>query len=176
MRWLLDREERDREQLQAVLEGKLPASSLRQLPAQDATPPNPPSTGSTTTEEEPDWFAAYDQQKAEREALQRLKEEVAARNRREEKLKKLREDYGNTKRWQQKRKVRETIHFSRVKGSHDHACTHTYTQREVSPPTEPPDSEEAGTGGTEDADLVVGEYQSDEEDKAGQNATYVYMY
>ena len=120
MKWLLDREKRDREQLQAVLEGKLPASSLQLQSPPDASlkppppdsslkPPPPPAAVGTAAEEEPDWFAAYDKQREEKEALQRLKEEAEARRRREEKLKKLREEYNsNTKRWQQKRKVSES--------------------------------------------------------------------
>ena len=101
MKWLLDREERDSEHLQAVLEGKLPATSLQQQLH------SPPTTTTTNTESEgqpPDWLTAYKQQKAEREALQSLREEVQRRERREAKLKKLREEIASS-RWRQRIKV-----------------------------------------------------------------------
>lgn len=83
-----------------MLEGKLPASALHgpvtAVPAQEGS--------STSREEEPDWFAAYDGKKVELEALQRLREEVEQKKRREARLKKLREEYGSSS-WQRKRKV-----------------------------------------------------------------------
>lgn len=98
LKWLVDREERDRAQLEAVLEGRLPASSLHAPAATDSGPVF------STAEGEPDWFAAYDGQKAEQEALQRLREEVKLKQQREAKLRRLREDYASSK-WRQKRKV-----------------------------------------------------------------------
>ena len=98
----MDREEKDRVQLEAVLEGRLPASSLHTAAAAAAAADSDPV--SSTAEGEPDWFAAYDGKKAEEEALQRLREEVKLKQQREVKLKKLREEYTSSK-WRQKRKV-----------------------------------------------------------------------
>lgn len=90
---------RDKELLDAVLEGKLPVSALH-------GPATAKEEGPSTSreEEEPDWFAAYDGKKVELETLQRLKEEVEQKKRREAKLKKLREEYGSSN-WQRKKKV-----------------------------------------------------------------------
>lgn len=79
-----------------MLEGRLPATAL-QLQA-------PATVTTRSTEGEPDWFAAYDEQKVEKEALQRLKEEVEQKEKREARLKKLREEVNSSK-WWQKRKV-----------------------------------------------------------------------
>ena len=65
--------------------------------------PQVPSSTSSTGDE-PDWFATYDQKKAEKEALQQLKEEVKRKEKREAKLQKVREEYSRSK-WQAKRKV-----------------------------------------------------------------------
>lgn len=96
----MDREEQEREQLDAVLSGRLPASALR-VPL--SAPQDGPSTAGQEREE-PDWFAAYDEKKEEQEALQRLKENLEKKKRHEARLKKLREEYGSEK-WKRKRKV-----------------------------------------------------------------------
>lgn len=101
----MDREEKDRAELEAVLEGRLPASSLLHTPpAVAAAAAAGSGSVSSTAEGEPDWFAAYDGKKAEQEALQRLREEVKLKQQREAKLRKLREEYTSSK-WRQKRKV-----------------------------------------------------------------------
>lgn len=117
VRWLLDREERDREQLRAVLEGKLPATSLQlsQTPADSASPPNGLSSAGEGAREEPDWLAAYQQQKAEREALQRVKEEVQRKEKREARLRRLREEIASSK-WRQKAKVLKIIYYYACNG------------------------------------------------------------
>ena len=51
-----------------------------------------------------DWFAAYEKERSEREALQKLKEEMNKKVRREARIKKLKEEHGIT-RWRAKRKV-----------------------------------------------------------------------
>ena len=53
---------------------------------------------------EPDWFAEFDQQRAAKEAVYRLKEEMELKAKREEKLRQLKEEHG-TARWRTKRKV-----------------------------------------------------------------------
>ena len=52
----------------------------------------------------PDWFANFDRDKARREAVERVRAEQTRKTRREERLKKLREDGGSAK-WRAKRKV-----------------------------------------------------------------------
>ena len=51
-----------------------------------------------------DWFAAYEKERSEREALRKLKEEMNKKARREARIKKLKEEHGTT-RWSIKRKV-----------------------------------------------------------------------
>lgn len=105
VKWLLDREERDSEQLKAVLEGKLPATSLQlQTTVQPANSAPPSATPSAEVRKQPDWLTAYEEQKAEREALQSLKEELQRKEKREARLKKLREEIASSK-WKQKVKV-----------------------------------------------------------------------
>ena len=102
VKWLLDREERDAEHLKAVLEGKLPATSLQlQAPVQPAPPS---STSGDEVRKQPDWLTAYEEKKAEREALQSLKEELQRKEKREARLKRLREEIASAK-WKQKMKV-----------------------------------------------------------------------
>lgn len=55
-----------------------------------------------------DWFAAYEKERSEREALRKLKEEMNKKARREARIKKLKEEHGTT-RWSIKRKVRVYI-------------------------------------------------------------------
>ena len=90
----MDREERDKQQLNDVLEGRLPASAL-QVPttSSDIVQEEKREGEEASSITEPDWFAAYDEQKAEREALQRLKEEVEKKQRRKERLRRVREEY-----------------------------------------------------------------------------------
>ena len=103
LKWLVDREGRDKERLDAVLEGKLPASALHGPVTATAEKVEEPSK-TAQREEEPDWFTAYDEKKAESETLQRLREEVELKKRREAKLKKLREEFGSSN-WRRRRKV-----------------------------------------------------------------------
>lgn len=58
-----------------------------------------------TTKGEPDWFASYDQKKAEKDALQRVRDEVERKERCKARLKKLREEHAASARWKAKRKV-----------------------------------------------------------------------
>lgn len=97
MKWLVDREERDCKNLTAVLEGKLPVTVLQEQQ-------QPTANKEEKVEDELDWFAVYDRKKAEKAALQKLQEEVQRKERRELRLKKMKEDYASTK-WQKKRKV-----------------------------------------------------------------------
>lgn len=113
VKWLLDREEREQKQLQAVLEGKLPATVLQQHTAVLTPDQAPPTTSSSSSsgggiQREPDWLAAYDKRKAEREALQSVKEQLQRKEKRDARLKKLREDIASS-RWRQKVKVGVTV-------------------------------------------------------------------
>lgn len=100
----MDREERDKERLNAVLEGRLPASALHGPISAAAEEEEEEPSKTAQRDEEPDWFAAYDEKKVESETLQRLREEAELKKRREAKLKKLREEYGSSN-WRRKRKV-----------------------------------------------------------------------
>ena len=51
-----------------------------------------------------DWFAAYEKERSEREALHKLKEEMNKKARRDARIKRLKEEHGTT-RWSAKRKV-----------------------------------------------------------------------
>ena len=53
---------------------------------------------------EPDWFAAYEKERSEKEALRRLKEDVNKKAKRTARIKKMKEEHGTT-RWSAKRKV-----------------------------------------------------------------------
>ena len=51
----------------------------------------------------------YEKDRAEREALHRLKEEMSKKARREARIKKMKEEHGTT-RWRAKRKVASHLH------------------------------------------------------------------
>lgn len=72
----------------------------RRLPPIGVDIPN----DSDVTFAELDWFAAYEKERSEREALHRLKEELNKKARREARIKKLKEEHGTT-RCSAKRKV-----------------------------------------------------------------------
>ncbi len=104
LKWLLDREERDKEEIAAVLEGKLSASALKTSTSRQEASAGMASGSGAAPKDEPDWFAAYDKKKEERELVERLKEEVKRKEERDARLKKLREEQKSS-RWQVKRKV-----------------------------------------------------------------------
>ena len=107
LRWLLDREKKDKENLTALLEGKLPLSvTLPQLQNHS----NHQNQVSATTNKEPDWFAAYDQKKAEKEALQKVREEVERKECCKARLKKLREEHSSAARWKSRKKVKRGLY------------------------------------------------------------------
>jgi chromosome transmission fidelity protein 1 len=102
LKWLIDRDEKDKEQLDAVLAGRLPASVLH---GPVSAPGASEERKEPNTKKEPDWFSAYDEKKAESEALQQLRDAVEHKKRQEEKLRRLREEHRSSNSWKWKRKV-----------------------------------------------------------------------
>ena len=117
LKWLLDREQKDKSILTAVLEGRLPPSSTAAatLPQfQNASVQ--PSSVMETTKKEPDWFALFDQKKAEKETLQKVRDEVERKERCKASLKKLKEEHAAAARWKAKRKVLDSYFVCQGEG------------------------------------------------------------
>ncbi|KAF7670341.1 hypothetical protein LDENG_00018830 [Lucifuga dentata] len=137
--WLKDYEERKRREAAALLqEGE---SALSTSPAQSSATPQSFATSSSA---EPDWITDFVQRKAERDLVSKLKEDKLKRKKREERLEMIRNN------------VQLKYAMKRKSCEEDEAFKLLQLSKEE--PTE-------ASGDPEDEELIIAEYESDDESK-----------
>ncbi|KAM3870578.1 ATP-dependent DNA helicase DDX11 [Diretmus argenteus] len=137
--WLKDYEERRRQETAALLQGEEAVLSTSTIP-----PSSTPQSSTPGSSAEPDWITDFVQKKAGRDLVSKLKEDELKRKKREERLEMIRNNV--QLKYAMKRKTHEDDEAFKV------------LQLSKEGPVE-------ASGDPEEEELIVAEYESDDESK-----------
>uniref|UniRef100_A0A8D2LEI1 DEAD/H-box helicase 11 n=1 Tax=Varanus komodoensis TaxID=61221 RepID=A0A8D2LEI1_VARKO len=148
--WLRDFEEKKRQEEARLLATEMNGKDGKEQLEKASTEPG-----------EPDWITQFVQKKEEREAVQRLKEEQIRRKKREERLEQIRHNvqlrYASKRKRLEEEEVEHLLQLSKDVLS----C--------------PDKLDSLGSLDPSEEDLILGEYESDEEKNAGNLSSVLYF-
>ncbi|XP_075998011.1 ATP-dependent DNA helicase DDX11 [Genypterus blacodes] len=138
--WLKDYEEKRRQETAALLQE---GETVLSTPTAQSSASSQSSTMSSSAE--PDWITDFVQKKAERDLVSKLKEDELKRKKREERLEMIRNNV--------------QLKYTMKRKNHEEDEAFKLLQLSKEGPTE-------ASGETEDEELIVAEYESDDESKS----------